>query len=108
MAAHELRDKAVILDSARDCLKQADIVLVTTPDEEFRKLKYSDFESRRRPVLVFDFWRILRNELGGRSDIDYKMFGYGHETDSSAGFLEELWRLETEDAHRKTLHKEAK
>jgi UDP-glucose 6-dehydrogenase len=48
-----------VLDSVGDCLKQADVVLIATPDPEFAALTPADFTDGSRRVVVIDFWRML-------------------------------------------------
>ncbi len=88
MARAELRDQAVILDSAADCLAQADVVLITTSDPAFRTLTAADFESVR---TVIDFWRILDQELAGESDIHYIPIGRSVDDETNTARLIELW-----------------
>jgi UDPglucose 6-dehydrogenase len=64
-ANFELGGRALILDSACDCIRDADVVLIATPDPEFKRLSARDFRTNGRTVLVVDFWRILPSELAG-------------------------------------------
>lgn len=48
--------------SAADCARQADLLFVATPWDEFRKLPPSVLEGRGRPVVVVDCWKILPAE----------------------------------------------
>lgn len=88
-ARTELAYHAVVLDTLADCLQQADVVLVTTPDPEFLALKAGDFT--RKPVTVVDFWRILDRELSGQPDIRYVPMGRSTEDDANAVRLKTLW-----------------
>jgi UDPglucose 6-dehydrogenase len=87
-AALELGGRAVIMDNACDCLRDADVVLVATPDAEFTSLSVRDFRQGGAPVLVVDFWRILSKQLSGAAGIDYVPYGRGG-TDTSV--LQQLW-----------------
>lgn len=89
MARTELRDQAVILDSVADCLAQAEVVLITTPDPAFRALTAADF--RRSGVTVVDFWRILDKELAGQSNIRYIPAGRSVDDAANGARLAELW-----------------
>ncbi len=51
--------------SAADCARQADLLFVATPWDEFRKLPPSVLEGRGRPVVV-DCWKILPAEAFAR------------------------------------------
>ena len=89
MARTELGDRAVILDSVADCLAQAEVVLITTPDPVFRALTAADF--RRSGVTVVDFWRILDKELAGQSNIRYIPAGRSVDDVANGARLAELW-----------------
>jgi UDPglucose 6-dehydrogenase len=73
----ELGGRALIMDNARDCLRDADLVLIATPDPEFRALTAADFRRGGRPVLVMDFWRILSDQLSHAEGIEYVPYGRG-------------------------------
>lgn len=57
-----LGDKATYAKSARDCLKGADLCIVATPWDEFKKLKPTDFaENMSKDATLLDCWRIFSN-----------------------------------------------
>jgi UDPglucose 6-dehydrogenase len=87
----ELNGKIIILDSAKKCLAQADIVLITTADPEFKRLKAADFINKDKVTTVYDFWRILKTELQGLKQIKYVAVGCGSNDDSQTQLLKELW-----------------
>ena len=91
----ELKGKIVILDSAEKCLEQADIVLITTADDEFKKLKAEDFINDGKISTVYDFWRILKNELSDTENINYHPIGCSDNNQEQQDFLTELWGKET-------------
>ncbi|MDQ3061307.1 MAG: UDP-glucose/GDP-mannose dehydrogenase family protein [Acidobacteriota bacterium] len=93
----ELRGKIVILDSAKKCLEQADIVLITTADVEFKKLTADDFNTNGKNIVVYDFWRILKNELSNQQNIKYLAIGCSNDSKAQAEFLTQLWGKETEN-----------
>jgi UDPglucose 6-dehydrogenase len=86
----ELGGRAQMMDSARDCLRDADVVLIGTPDPEFTALTARDFRQNGRPVVVVDFWRILSDQLSRTDGIEYVPYGHAPAT-LPAGALEELW-----------------
>lgn len=88
-AADELRGRARVADSLRDCLRDADVVLVATPDAEFQSLTSNDFPASRR-VLVIDFWRILADRLNGVGHIQYVPYGRAEDS-TGADALHQLW-----------------
>jgi UDPglucose 6-dehydrogenase len=87
----ELQGRALILDSARECLRQADVVLLTTPDPEFRALTAEDFLCGGRSMKVIDFWRIQGDRLAGVPRIEYIAYGCGSASAAGAGVLRDLW-----------------
>jgi UDPglucose 6-dehydrogenase len=89
-AALEFGGRAQIMDSARGCLRDADVVLIGTPDPEFKQLHARDFRQHGRPVVVVDFWRILSPQLSGADGIEYVPYGQAPAT-LTAGALQELW-----------------
>jgi UDPglucose 6-dehydrogenase len=90
-ARRELRDHAVILRDIGSCLAQADCVVITTPEPAFRTLQAADFPNKNPPIVVFDCWRILRNELKDKSHIKYIPLGVGSDDQSTAMKLKSLW-----------------
>jgi UDPglucose 6-dehydrogenase len=86
----ELGGRALIMDNARDCLRDADVVLIATPDPEFKTLTPRDFRGDGQPVLVVDFWRILSDQLSGAKGIEYVAYGRGAATVGTDVF-KQLW-----------------
>jgi UDPglucose 6-dehydrogenase len=91
LARAELLDQAVIVDSIADCLAEAEVVMITTPDPAFRELTYADFDGKRSRVTVIDFWRMLDKELAGRPNIDYIPFGRSIDDSANEARLVQLW-----------------
>jgi UDPglucose 6-dehydrogenase len=89
-ASLELGGRALIMDNPCDCLRDADVVLIATPDERFKALTARDFRRGGRPVLVVDFWRILSDNLSGVDGIDYVAYGRGQAL-TNVDVLKELW-----------------
>ncbi|CAN5665280.1 UDP-glucose/GDP-mannose dehydrogenase family protein [soil metagenome] len=94
-AEAELKGKIVILDSAEKCLEQADVVLITTADTEFKQLKSDDFVADGKKTIVYDFWRILKDKLSNKENISYHPIGCSDNNELQANFLTELWGKET-------------
>lgn len=90
IARTELRDQAVVLGSIKDCLDQATVVMITTPDPVFRNIKAADFRGKSS-VTVVDFWRILDKELTGRPNICYIPIGRSVDNEVNESRLAELW-----------------
>jgi len=91
MACHELTDKVVVLESAASCLQQANAVVITTPDPEFRALQASDFPQKNPQVVVYDCWRILREEFESASHVRYIPLGIGIDDEGNSARLKALW-----------------
>jgi len=100
-AEAELKGRIVILDSAKKCLEQADVVLITTSDPEFKELTAEDFTSTGKTIAVYDFWRILKDKLSNVENLNYFPIGCSNDTDNKqAEFLTELWGKETNNLAR--------
>lgn len=102
MDISDLRSEIVILDSVRECLAQAEAVLITTPDPVFKALTADDYRNEWSEVLVFDFWRILRDELEGKPHIKYVGAGMSEDDSVNTARLKTLWRGESGEALGKT------
>jgi len=87
----ELGGRALIMDSARDCLRDADLVLIATPDPEFKALTAADFRRDGRTVVVIDFWRILADELTAVEGIEYVAHGRGPAPSGAVAVLKQIW-----------------
>ena len=90
-ANSELKGRAVVLDSVQDCLSQADVVLIATPDPEFAALMPSHFTDGSRRVVVIDFWRLLNGRLSDQPGIEYVPYGRGPAAAEDAQRLRDLW-----------------
>jgi UDPglucose 6-dehydrogenase len=90
-ANFELRGRALILDSARACLRGADAVLIATPDPEFQKLTAADFQTDGRVVIVVDYWRILAGVLTGAPGVEYIPHGRSIDDSHGGDVLDKLW-----------------
>ncbi|MCS7220810.1 MAG: nucleotide sugar dehydrogenase [Anaerolineae bacterium] len=97
-ARAELRDQAVVLDSLKDCLAQADVVLITTPDPIFQTLTAADFNRNNSNVIVVDCWRILSRKLAGHPHIRYIPIGCSVDDEANAMRLAKLWNWASGDS----------
>jgi hypothetical protein len=88
MASHELKDQALVLDSLEDCLAQASIVIITTPDPVYCALTADDF-----PVgaTVVDCWRIMASALSNHPNIRYVPLGRSVDDAANTDRLAALW-----------------
>lgn len=89
LASIELRDLVVVLDSLADCLAQADVIVITTPDPKFESITAEDFEGKR--VTVVDSWRILDEKLSSQPNIRYIPIGRSIDDAENAERLARLW-----------------
>lgn len=79
--------------SLQECLDQADIVLITTPDPAFRALSSLNFARVKPAVTVVDFWRILELELEGQQPrIRYVPIGRSLQDEQNHLRLRQVWR----------------
>jgi len=92
-ARSELKDRALVLDSVKACLDQADVVVIANADSEFARLTSEDFPQRNPPVQVIDCWRLLRAQLAGSAKVQYRAIGLaGDVGDAIAGVW---WQVES-------------
>ena len=91
MARQELTDKVIILEDVESCLQQADVVVITTPDSEFKALQEADFPKKDPPVIVYDCWRILIDTLKSAKHLHYIPLGVSIDDDSNRDKLMMLW-----------------
>ena len=90
MAPAELKDHSVVLDSIGECIDQAEVVLITTPDPKFAALTAADFQ-RPRGITVVDFWRILRDKLSSAHGVNYIPVGCSADEQGNGQRLTKLW-----------------
>ena len=91
MACHELGAHIMVAESATTALRQADIVVITTPDPEFYTLKAVDFVKPDGMMIVLDCWRILAPELAGQKGVNYIPLGRSTDDAANAARLADLW-----------------
>ncbi len=71
-----LNNSAVFSSSAQECIRKSDVVVITTPWEEFKNLKANEFGRPKSPRIVIDCWRIL-DHLKQADGIVYVPLGVG-------------------------------
>lgn len=91
MAMQELKDHGLVLNSLSDCLDQASVVIITTPDPMYAGLEVKDFTDGSRTVTVVDCWRILASKLSGQPQIAYVPVGRSVDEAANSGRLAKLW-----------------
>ncbi len=88
----QLHGAVTVLDSAEECIARASMVLITTPDPQFKALKSSDFPNTRRTTVV-DFWRILDQELVDQINVEYIPVGRSVNDCDNAAMLAATWTI---------------
>jgi UDPglucose 6-dehydrogenase len=91
LAGRELGGHITMADSVAAALRQADIVVITTPDPAFHTLKAVDFRKPGGIMVVLDCWRILAAELAGQQGVKYLPLGRSTDDAANAARLAELW-----------------
>jgi UDPglucose 6-dehydrogenase len=98
-ARAEFGKDVIVAGSARECVAGADVVVISTPDPAFRSLRAADFKvAGSRPVVVFDCWRLLREELACSPGVVYKALGIGGTSAEMTEFLRAAWSVEARAA----------
>lgn len=87
-----LRDHALVADSIEQCLRDAECVLVTTPDDVYKALKPEDYIGNKKSVTVVDFWRCLPESVRKHPGIRYVPMGRCMDNKAAIRKLEGLWR----------------
>ena len=90
-AQQELHGRAVIFDSIRGCLRDADAVLVVNADPAFTAITPADVSDGTRTVTVIDLWRCLPPAFVSAPGIKYVPYGRAGKSPAAAT-ISELWR----------------
>ncbi|MDA2933557.1 nucleotide sugar dehydrogenase [Acidobacteria bacterium AH-259-D05] len=90
-ARHVLGDRVAYAGSIRQCLEDADAIVIANPSSEFRLLESCDLPVRRNRLIVFDCWRILRPSLNDCAHIHYVPLGVGNQDAPISSRLANLW-----------------
>jgi UDPglucose 6-dehydrogenase len=69
-------DEKLFASSAKECIRQSDLVIIATPWDEFRDIPSSYFIKAKRRHVVIDCWRILDSDKY-KDVIDYIPLGIG-------------------------------
>ena len=90
-AALELKDHALVLDSLQECLNQASITIVTTPDPAYQALGPDHFTAGGKSATVVDCWRLLKAKLANHPRVTYVAIGCSLNEERNADRLAALW-----------------
>jgi UDPglucose 6-dehydrogenase len=85
-----LSERVAYASSAAECVRDADLVIIANPEEEFRTLGASSLAPGKR-VVVVDFWRLLRDRLRDNGRIEYVGGGLGRDGAPVGSELQALW-----------------
>ena len=75
-AREQLQGRVTFATSPADCARQSDVLTITTPWPEFKKLTPQDFKRDSGMPVVLDCWRVLSREKFEGS-VEYLTLGYG-------------------------------
>lgn len=92
LASQELKDHGLVLDSLADCLRQASVVVITTPDPVYRALELTDIARAGATVTVVDCWRLLASKLKDQPGINYVAVGRSVDDARNTARLAALWQ----------------
>jgi UDPglucose 6-dehydrogenase len=80
----------IVTDDLEQTLKDAEVILVTTGDEDYLKLTAADLLKNKSAVTVIDFWRSLAH-LEGAAGINYVPIGRCRDNGGAAERISPLW-----------------
>ena len=82
--------------SVEECVQQAGLLVVTTPDKQFARL-HTEQSPLRPGQTVFDAWRLLRSQFDTNGEVTYLPLGVGDRNETRVARLQNLWakRLHT-------------
>ncbi len=92
-ARQALQDHVLVANSVSECLLDAEIVLITNTDSEFKKLIANDYIGDKEGVTIIDFWRYLDNEIRSHEKIQYIPMGLCIDDEKAATELVDLWAI---------------
>jgi UDPglucose 6-dehydrogenase len=75
-AREQLEGRVTFASGPAECARQADVLAITTPWQEFKKLTPQDFKRPAAKPVVLDCWRILPREKF-EDVVEYLTLGYG-------------------------------
>jgi UDPglucose 6-dehydrogenase len=82
----------IVADSWQECVADADIAIVATPDPVFRLLRPQHFlKWRPGPAVVVDCWRLLEEHFSSHPGVVYLALGVADDAKGAAERLRTLW-----------------
>ena len=85
------QNHVLVADSLEAAVREACLVLVTTPDEQFKALQPEHLLAGKEEVTVVDFWRCMSPSIKAHPSISYLAMGRYRNAISAEGRLQELW-----------------
>jgi UDPglucose 6-dehydrogenase len=82
-AREQLEGRVTFVSGPAECARQSDVLAITTPWPEFKKLMPQDFKRPAAKPVVLDCWRILPREKF-EDVVEYLTLGYGAHPDARA------------------------
>jgi UDPglucose 6-dehydrogenase len=77
-------------DSLEQCVREANALVLATPDKEFARLGNGALQVRSGQ-MVFDAWRMLRGQYENNADTPYFALGIASPGQNMPQHLEDLW-----------------
>ena len=78
-------------ETVAECVRRSDALIIANPCREFRSIKASDLRRGEKPTIVFDCWRILREELANCEWVTYLSVGSSIDETSGAARISAMW-----------------
>ena len=63
-AERNLGDSVSYAKTAKICIEQSEVVVITTPWDEFKRLRPEDFAFQNKSRVLIDCWRLLGEMRG--------------------------------------------
>ncbi|MCH7564713.1 MAG: UDP-glucose/GDP-mannose dehydrogenase family protein [Gemmatimonadetes bacterium] len=92
-ARRELGSEVLVVDTLHECVSDAEIIMITSPDPAFQGLGAEDLAADKTTVIVVDFWRILDPEAMTDRRIEYRAVGKSVNDGANSDRLLALWGL---------------
>jgi UDPglucose 6-dehydrogenase len=69
------RGRVTFAASAEECVRKADVVVITTPWDEFKRLSISEFKRHSPPRVLIDCWRVHKGKVQDDDGLIYVPIG---------------------------------
>jgi UDPglucose 6-dehydrogenase len=90
-ARQAFQDHVFVADTVESAVRDASLIVITTPDEKFKGLTPDEFLASKKSVTIVDFWRCLSTKLKNHPGIRYVPMGRFREAASADARLKALW-----------------